>query len=240
MKTLVVGCPVYERAWVLDTWFEALLKSIDGLGEPVETALLMNYADSEDGTREIIGRWAVHFDSLHLIYDHGNDHEKQRAWRFDRYVTMSRLRNKLLESVREIEPDYYLSLDTDMILQPDTLKKLFEALDAQPFDGIAPMAYMTPRGTTYPNAINSDLQTRPPLPEGHPEVVPVSVCFGTVLMRPSLYNGVDYSAHNMGEDIGWGKSALEAGLSMALHTGAKIKHVMTPEMLREVDPRVGY
>lgn len=244
MKTLVIGAPVYERGWILEEWFEHLLDNVNALDENMVVVPILNYADSEDETIAIIHKWTDVFDGFEIIMDHGNDHEKQRAWRYERYVTMARLRNRLLEEVRKIEPDYYLSCDTDMLLAPGTLGKLIKGLDMAPlggpsFDGIAPLAYMTPRGTEYPNAMNSDFQTRPPIVEGSPEVLPVTVCFGTVLMRPSLY-AIDYAPDNMGEDIGWGKLAMAEGKRMALHTGAKVKHVMAREMLREVDPRVGY
>lgn len=238
---LVVGAPVYERGWILERWFECLTSSIDSIS-PKEAILVMNYAPGDDNTHDIIGKWSSYFDRTDIIQDHGNDHEAHpdgyRNWSLERYRTMSRLRNRLLTEVRGLEPDLYLSCDTDMLLQPDTLKKLVDGLDG--FDGIAPLTFMTPTTTSYPNAMLGDFFSRPGLPDPWGEVIPVAVCFGTVLMGPELYGGVDYVEDPMGEDIGWGKRAGQKGLKMALHTGAPVKHVMGPRYLREVDERVGY
>jgi hypothetical protein len=239
---LVVGAPVYERGWILERWFERLTEAIDHVG-PDEVCMVLNYAPGTDDTYEIIGRWGTFFDEMQLVHDLGNDHHAHpdgyRNWSLDRYRTMSRLRNRLLLEVRQLEPDFYLSCDTDMLLQKNTISKLLAGIND--YDAIAPLAFMTPKTVAYPNAMQRDFFSRPPLPEPlWGPVIPVAVCFGTVLMKPSLYSQIDYVEDPLGEDIGWGKRAVEAGLTMALHTGAPIKHVMSPKALREVDDRVGY
>lgn len=234
---MVIGAPVHQRAWVLPDWLYHL--SLQDLPWN-QVVLLLNYGRSSDSTLEMLRDaermlpWAVE-----IVQDERDeDHEAERKWSLPRYGIMARLRNRLLERVRELGPSYYLSLDTDILLPRGAVATLLEDFDGKRFDAVSPLVYMTPRGKSYPNAMNLDSATRPKL--SHDFTMRVDVAFAAVLMRPSLYRGVDYSAHRLGEDIGWGYSAYKAGMTMGLNPNVVCKHVMSPEALLEADPRIGW
>lgn len=238
---LVIGAPVHERAWVLPDWFAHLAKQ-DLPWEDV--TLLFNYGRSSDSTLEIIRDaqdmlpWTVRV----LIDDRDDDHVAQtvhRSWNFERYRVMARLRNELLEWVRKWQPDYYLSLDTDILLPKGAISTLLEDIRDGKFDAVAPKLFMTPRNEKYPNAMNlTDLGGRPKLE--HSFTMIVDVVFAAVLMNQRLYSEVDYAPHKRGEDIGWGYNAKKAGMVMGLNPQVVAKHVMSPEMLDKPDPRIGW
>lgn len=233
---LVIGAPVHERAWVLPDWLHHL--SIQDL--PWErVVLLLNYGHSNDGTLEVLRQaeqmlpWTVE-----VLHDAGDDHVAERRWNYPRYEVMARLRNGLLERVRELKPSFYLSLDTDILLPKNGIADLLNDFDGAKFDAVSPLLYMTPTSKGYPNAMDLTSGVRPKLM--HDFTMRVDVCFAAVMMRPSLYLNVDYRAHSRGEDIGWGENARDAGMVMGLNPRVQCKHVMNREMLTAPDERIGW
>ncbi|GAF94457.1 unnamed protein product, partial [marine sediment metagenome] len=87
---VVVGCPVYERGWVLNAWFDAL----EGWREHVDLKFLFVYTDSEDDTLDIIKKRA----GSHLVFPFNDgDHSTQRNWGDQsRLETMADMRNFLI------------------------------------------------------------------------------------------------------------------------------------------------
>lgn len=233
---MVIGAPVHERAWVLPDWLNHIARQ-DLPWERV--TLLLNYGRSSDDTLSILHDaqdmlpWTVR-----VIVDQEEDHVARRSWSIERYGVMTRLRNELLKWVREWEPDYYLSLDTDILLPDGAISTLLADMHSGKFDAVAPTVYMTPRGAHYPNCMRLASGSRPKLE--HDFTMLVDVVFAAVLMRPDLYRNVDYAPHQRGEDIGWGLNAQGAGMRMGINPNVKCKHIMSPEMLHEVDPRIGW
>lgn len=238
---IVVGAPVTQRAWVLRRWFDHLR-----VQEDVSTRslyFLFVYGEpraaTPDETLTILrgeqqnGDWA----GVEILHDDGDDHYPRRVWDIERYKTMARLRNQLLTRVRSIEPDFYLSCDTDILLPANALRRLLEEVER--FDGVSPLTYMTPNGTQFPNAMNEGWTTRPKVEELH-GTVEVDAAFGVKLMSPALYAKVDYVEHPIGEDLGWANGVRQEGLRLALVTDVKAKHVMSEEHLDVLDPRVGF
>ena len=231
----VIGAPVHQRAWVLADWLAYLLEQDIPFDD---TVLLVNYGESTDGTLDIIehARDAAPW-TVEVINSEAEGHLAERRWSFERYKFMARLRNTLLRRVRELEPDFYLSIDTDILLPPKSLKTLEVELRAANIDAISPLLYLTPKGTSYPNAMT--------LPKGRrPKVMNYTfradAVFAAVLMSPNMYMSTDYAAHPLGEDIGWALNAARNGMTMGLCPHIKAKHVMNPEMLDVTDERVGF
>lgn len=238
---LIIGAPVHQRAWVLPDWFERLAKQeLPWEWEGVE--VVFNYGRSSDSTLEVIEEareWLPW--TITVLEDPEDDHHGgKRNWDMARYETMARLRNRLLEYVREQRPTYYMSLDTDILLPDGAIRTLIQDFeeDERHFDVVGPTLYMTKRSTSFPNAMRLDSGRR--YREQYPVTRYVDVVFAAVLMAPSAYEAVDYVAHRRGEDIGWGHNAHAVGLRMGLNPHVVCKHVMEPWMLEEVDPRVGW
>lgn len=237
---LIIGAPVHQRAWVLPDWFQRIAKQDLPMGwEDVE--IVFNYGHSSDSTLEVIEEargwlpWAIT-----VLPDDQDDHSPDRNWSMERYETMARLRNRLLEHVRDRAPSYYFSLDTDILLPDGAIQGLIDDLEKpEPrFDAVGPTVYMTPRSKHFPNAMTLNSSRRYRLQHHFTETV--DVVFAAVMMAPSMYNFVDYAAERRGEDIGWGLNARAAGKRMGLNPMLVCKHVMSPEMLDRVDKRVGW
>lgn len=230
---LFIGCPVRDRAWILPTWLDYARKACAEIG--VDPFFIFIAGGSTDSTLNLIRG----IGERHRIVP-TNDHDDYlpHVWNdMERYERMAQLRNSLLFTVRAMEPDYFLSLDSDILIAPGVLLNLFETIES--CDAVGGKLYMTPRGPFNPsygmlNEVNGGLMRQDQ--EG---VFPVDVIMGMKLMSPAAFD-VDYVAHFQGEDVGWSLNCRYRGVKLKWDGRVPSKHVILPEMLTRPDKRVGY
>ena len=142
---LVVGCPVYERGWVIGRWFDRLR------GWPIDDFIFC-YTPSTDKTFELLewGADRVGAD-LSVLYHRDGKHGTDRDWGDEeRLRTLATMRNRLLEQARKLGADYYLSLDSDILASNYTSSMyLFE--DLRQYDAVAPV---------HPGVVEADTDHR--------------------------------------------------------------------------------
>lgn len=232
---IAVGCPVKNRAWILHCWFEYLDEAFAEIG--VEPKFFLLCGTSTDGTLPLLGELIQGRDAFiasttepQLLGD--------RVWNKQRYSELAQLRNELLREIRDYAPDYYLSIDSDILIAPGVLPNLISDMDQ--FDAVAGKVYLSPPPfTSVPNYAkwgSSGSMQR------YGETVgpcPVDVIMALKLMSPAAYN-VNYAGSDHGEDIGWSRRAQAAGLKLGFDGRIISKHVMKPDFLGEIDQRVGY
>lgn len=232
---IVVGCPVRDRAWCLPEWFtriEAACKLAEEkphyvfVGDPVhdrDTFLAI------DTNCRVYGR-ECSIVSLNEPYE-----SYKRVWNLIRFGEMARLRNSLLKRVRELEPEHFWSVDSDILVAKDALTSALEARSR--FDAVGSRCYMTERGTIAPSyaMLNGGGLVRPDGKGCHP----VDVIMAVKLMSPKAYY-VDYETHRQGEDIGWSIAARKQGVKLGWDGRTISKHLMTKDALEKVDDRVGF
>ena len=237
---LLVGCPVYERGWVLPRWFDHLAEWT----QHVHVMFVFAYTPGSDDTMDIIEQKTREVDALwtYETVTEGN-HSTQRNWGDrGRIETLAGLRNRLLGQARDIEPDYYLSLDSDILVPPwETFSLLFEGL--KQFDAVAPLVYLG--GGEISNVFyqrQRDIRRRVQKKQFYDTPQPVEIICAAKLMAPNLFNDqrVQYGYHGAGEDIYWSQQATSYGHKLGFDTRVKTKHIMQPEQLDKEDPRVGW
>jgi hypothetical protein len=230
--SLMIGCPVAHRAWVLDRWFDHIeMAAKNAFVEPE----FVFVGDPKDRSFEVIRRRAGDFTLVEVPNGKGDD---TRVWNQDRYRVMVDLRNRLLGAVRDLQPDYFLSLDSDILLHPFVLDSLLDDMAKDTYDAVGAKTYMTQTGTNCPSWAR--LSTRGDLQRYDTEgYFPCQVIMAVKMMRASAY-GVDYELHVQGEDIGWSLACQRAGLKLAWDGRYGSKHVLAPHMLHCRDPRVGF
>jgi hypothetical protein len=241
---IAIGCPVWRRDWVLPAWFAfvetACLKA--GVGEP--KYCFVGDPDNDLDTWAVIEQAAGNGREVYVEVEPESRGNDKRSWIPPRIERMVVLRNKLLGMVRQLEPDYFLSLDSDILLNPQALGQMIESLGS--FDAVGTRCYMGPpsrnpgpgRGTSLPSygMLTRNGGLRRVDSEG---VFQVDVIMAAKLMSPKAY-AIDYSADNRGEDVAWSRNARSAGLRLGWDGRSVSKHVMKPEYLAKVDDRCGY
>lgn len=233
---ILAGCPISsDRSWIIEQYKQYLEASTRNAGVELDVLFLAYREDDPQWLVDAYPSAEIEFTDLHS--EPGDHHWSQR-----RYHHMSELRNELLSHVRQREPEIFLSLDSDVLLHPQAIKSALGIFDAQPeLWAVGTKCYLSKRSERYPNAgywsrrghpgmWNRSLGNRP---------VRADVLMASTLMKPSAYN-TDYRFHNQGEDLGWSIAIHEQGGKMFFDPSVVSKHVMAPELLHEIDPRVGY
>lgn len=234
---LVVGCPVSDRNWILPLWKKHVEQALEGLS--YEFLFVVEHDDYD--TLDLLGTWdktsVMIMDKSYKPYvrDWGN---KNRL----RYLTD--LRNVLLSGVREIQPDYFMSLDSDILLDKETIKNLIDTAENFNIQGKLPWAV---GGKTYMDQIDPRITSAgwwsghyfSRVPDNNRNPVVADLIMACKLMKLEAYS-VPYEYHVSGEDIGWCKAVQAEGGVLAYDGRVANKHVMTPEWLGLVDKRVGW
>jgi len=131
---------------------------------------------------------------------------------------MVNLRNILIQKVREYNPDYFFSLDSDILIKnPATIELLIAHLK-EGADAVSPLMYMTPVGTAYPSVMKWIDQ---PGGRAHRDLeFPIGTYFksdvimAAKMMSRDVYHNIDYAVHQQGEDLGWSGACAETGFNL--------------------------
>lgn len=230
MTRLLVGMPVFRRGWILPLWFggvesaareAGLIPSYIFVGDPHDRDsfdVIDEFLESVD--REAYVSWVEEYP----------DTPVNRVWNHKRYHRMVYIRNELLTVVRNIGPEYFLSLDSDIILHPKALVNMFESIER--FDAVGGKTYMTPHGRNFPS-----YGMLPGLKRVDDSgVFEVDVIMAIKLMTPEAYS-IDYKFDSRGEDIGFSISCKDAGLHLGWDGRVVSRHIMSRDDLEKVDER---
>lgn len=245
---ILVGCPVAKRDWVIAEYLEAACTALDHTGLDYAFVFLGDVV--RDATFPVAKEAIANRNTSALFVQSHDDApaERPHAWKTTDYHRMADLRNQLLKAVREIEPEFFLSLDSDILLAPQTVVQLLET--SEKFDAVGGKCYMSPPLRPKENRINLSVSARNPSygklkPNGNfhrsdaSGVFQVDILMAIKLMSPRAYN-IDYAYDHRGEDLGWSRKCREAGVTLGWDGRTANKHVWSPQRLGEVDERVGW
>lgn len=237
---LVVGCPIYKRSWIFPYWarcFEIQSVALSDIGFIFETS-----PDDVD-TINHLKRWrSIHpeiplFDIVQRDDVPHFEHEKNsRQWTMSKYHNMVNLRNSLLTKVREIQPDYYFSLDSDILIKnPSTIELLLSHID-DGADAVNTLMFMTPVGVQFPSVMT--WKKDEPDKAFRQDKYPIGTFFksdvimAAKMMSKEVYSNVNYEFHIQGEDLGWSLDAKRKGYDLFCASYIYTPHIMHEEMLQ--------
>ncbi len=233
---LAIGCPIYERAWILPTWLDSIKEWQTDIAW-VDIELVFVTTPGEDETADIIA--GVDWAPVHTYEMLEGTHSTERNWGHkERLNTMVALREALRREVAVIEPDLFFSLDSDIIPHYEGLHPLTDAIN-EGFDAVAALAYLSANGTHITNAFYMDRHV-PRRIKVYNALQPADVLCAAVLMTPEVFTSVPYEYDRLGEDIGWSRNAREAGFKLGIDTSVQFKHVMSEDRLHMTDDRIGW
>lgn len=244
---LIIGCPILRREWIAREWVDFAVRSARNAGlEP--TFLVVAGEDighvpgALDPTIPVLERaLGAHGLALNIEPVPEPRCQDQRMWGLaGGYERMVDLRNTLLRRIREIGPDLFLSLDSDILLHPGALTSMRQTMLDRGWDAIGGKCYMTPQHTGRRNPSWAKLNPQGGLYRTDSDgQIPVQIIMAIKLMTPAAY-AVDYRVHAQGEDIGWSLNAKEQHVQLGWDGSVCSKHVMQPSELSEPDERCGY
>ena len=232
---ITVGCPIKDRYWILPTWFNYVEESAKIANVDVNYLFVVSRNDLR--TLEILESK----ENTTLIFTDEIDETYRRVWNKTRYEHMVYLRNKLLREVRKIKPFYFLSLDSDILINPQAIKNMFDGFEEYPDAwAVGSKCFLSVSTKVHPNMGNwSDHKFNRYYRADSASLVEVDILMAIKMMSPKAYN-IDYESHIHGEDLGWSKAVKNAGGQMLWDGQVASKHVMNMKMFDVVDKRVGY
>lgn len=236
---VVVGCPIKNRAWIFPEWLESVQIAFDLAGEKPHFAFVVGIEEdgTDDGTLDLVTdvfaseSGVMHFEREPAIPD------QRVPWTVDRYTRIVDYRNTLLDIVRKMEADLFLSVDSDILLHPTILAILMDDLARRPWSAVAGKVYLGHHRDIVNYAdhhVNGGLKR-----QDQDGLFEVQILMALKLMTPAAYN-IDYGFSHWGEDIAWSDNCRSAGLKLGWDGRVASKHVMYREKLDQIDPRVGW
>lgn len=232
---ILVGCPVYRREWILPLWFEHTRASFAEAGIEPEYIFA---CDRRDPSRDVIKELCPDAHYVDLL-EPQDENRAEHAWaNEDNLRRMSNIRNILLDDVRSLAPEVFLSLDSDILLAKPTVGHLLESLDdKRGFDAVGGKCYLAP-GRDAPSWCNYSAATGMQRRDAE-GVFPVDVIMAIKAMRPLAYE-IDYSFHVDGEDVGWSLNCKIGAVGLGWDGRDVNKHVMDRARLTTYDKRCGF
>lgn len=229
MKRVVVGCPIWNSAWVLDRWLNSVCKQRTSEYE-IETAFVFSH--SQDNTHKMLMddprvNWVITGpDSPRQINDHIN-----HIWSPDYYRYMARVRNTLVKWAEHVEADYFFSLDSDILIPPGTVSALVDSMKKESCNAIAPLVNMSPAGCADKAWNYMFWQTKGEVGTREFQDTYKTVTHKVDIIMAAMF--MDKKAmqcrwyyHDQGEDIGWSVDAYRRDLSIFIHKGIEATHLV--------------
>ena len=230
---LMVGCPVKDRDWIMNQWFDHVYNALDDSWE-VEFVFVL---PDKDLSLDIIEKRAPGASVLRTF--ESNDPYVRDWSNKDRYVDMVHLRNMVLQKVRHIHPDFFLSLDSDILIEKNAIRSMIGTISNIGCNAVSSPTFLDPVDARVTNAALMGARGNAArLGLGNDSIA--DVIMAIKLMDLGAFN-IDYGYDKRGEDFGWSKNVLSAGLKLGFAGGAKpSKHVMGKEWMDRIDKRCGY
>jgi hypothetical protein len=238
---LLIGCPIYKRDWILNHWIRCLInQSFDSR----DIGFIFEVSPDDTSTISMLEAWKkfdknIPYFEIKMRNDipHFQHENNGRQWTISKYQNMVSLRNSILSTVREVEPEYYFSLDSDILLtNPNTIEMLIAHIK-EGADAVSPLMFMTPIGDMYPSVMSwrTDVIGKAFRLRRYPlnSYFKSDVIMAAKMMSKKVYQNVDYTIHEQGEDVGWSWEC--AKLNYKLFSAAYIyaPHIMSIEMYKE-------
>ena len=249
---LIIGCPIYKREWIFPYWIMAIERQSIPLDD---VGFVFVVSSSDEGTISLINRWKEYSKKKVGFFDvvikddvaHHTHDPKSRQWTMSKYHNMVDLRNTLLKEVRKHQPDYFFSLDSDIIIHNSSTIELLISHIKDGADAVSPLMFMTPMGTDFPSVMTwiGEKSEKANRARSYPlgTYFKADIIMAAKMMSKEVYNNVDYVFHSQGEDLGWCAEAHRKGFT-ELYSASYIyaPHIMHEEMLKPFtetgDPRI--
>jgi len=239
MTSVVIGCPIYKRDWIFPYWISCIENQEVDLSK---VGFIFETSPDDEETISTLTRYKnarphipVFEIEIRNEIPHFEHKENARMWSMSKYSNMVFLRNKLLQKVREINPEYFFSLDSDVLLtNSNTINYLVSHIQ-DGADAVSPLMFMTPNDTMYPSIMNwlnepgGQAYRKEKYPLG--QYFQSDIIMAAKMMSRKTYQTVDYELHSQGEDLGWCANAAKAGLKLFSASYIYAPHIMHKPML---------
>jgi hypothetical protein len=104
----------------MELWFESVRANCD----PAETGLAFVVPPSDDATRAAISTLSEGFKWVEVMRDKQMPFDRGERSKKDKHATLAVARNRLLAFANKIQPQRFISWDSDLLLHPGTVEEI--------------------------------------------------------------------------------------------------------------------
>lgn len=227
LPKIAIGCPVRNRAWVLDDYLSAL----HAIDYPYKEYLfLLNNNEDASGTK-LQAFMQEHKGLLYERYDEAAPGHRREEYNANGYSHLAAVRNAFVDLfLQNTTCDYLFSIDSDIIVPPDIILQLLpltntKTIIAAAISNIPEKALDGRTPGNFMIDIKGFIQ--------HPLKYPISGVMGVditgavyLIPRGVLESGVRYAPHPQGEDILFCLSAKAKGYQLFVNLDVLCEHRM--------------
>lgn len=249
--SVVLGCPISNREKILPYYLENV-HSLEFNRKKLSLYFIIN--NSQDDSEKIIKKFKLdheheyHNITIDYYYGNRNSPHDQRTNEIrlkHTYNHLSILRNKLLEYTEKNNHSHLLSLDSDIMIKPDTLTKLLShkkdciaGLIWNGFEHAKTDPWKFPNILNYNNdnilkhISNYYVKNAPTLTES--KLVKVD-CSGAIILLSNRLckSGIQYGWDVQGEDIFFSREVYKKGFEIFCDYSCYNPHLMNEELLQQ-------
>lgn len=246
-NNVCIGIPIRDRSWILKEMLGCILL-LDYPKEKIGLRFIVN--DSHDNSFDMLMNFKRKFRSIYryisiwtLNTGASVKDERTAAVRRKTIFTMGILKNILLDSTSR-KDDYFLYMDSDILLKPDTLNLLVDAnkdvigglcQTSKPLGIFNFLMYNShfkrfDRDFDWNSIYSSEVPVR------------VDLISGIILIKNWLLKKIRFctvAGNCYSEDVGAMEDLMKLNVERFIHPLAKVDHIMDKDMLEEYYRRTG-
>lgn len=246
---ILIACPVQNREWIIDEYLHHVLQQ-DYDKKLIDLYFVVNNCTdaSLQKLRVFEKQMGPQYNSITIeVFNNTKvqqDARNKLLRRTSTYYWLATLRNKLLDKCVELNCDYLLSCDSDILMRCDTITRLLahkqHAVSALVYNGYlkdAENAYK------YPNILNLNPLTkkyehivtaRTKAPEKNPigKLLRVDFTGACILISNELCKASKYDYFYLGEDGAFCRTAISKGYELFCDISLFNMHVMSKNQKR--------
>lgn len=231
MVKVAIGSIIRNRAWILPDYLAAL----QSMRIIPERGYLFIENDSEDETPDILIDFADKVEVFAKVALVKTGVESWDHHQYD-YANLAGLRNRLLEWFLATGADFLMSVDSDVIVQPDTFEKLLSTATHLRTSGIVGAPICNVAGQLLDGHTPGNFMVLENGAYRHPSTYPMAGDYavdltGAVYLIPRwvIEQGARYGNSPQGEDVPFCASAKELGCRIYMNMDARCEHRMVRE-----------
>lgn len=246
---ILIACPIKDREWILPDYLEHIL-ALDYDKSKISLYFVIN--NCIDNSLKHIKNFCIKHSHLYerIYVDNHTDKEMpddkrtKEVRRNYTYHLLAALRNRMLDKCVEIGADYLLSCDSDILVRPDTLKRLLEhkehCVSSLVYNGY--LYQSIDEAYKFSNCLRFNankgiyehvVSKRIAEPNSNPVGTTTVVDFtgACILISRELASKARYAYFNRGEDEPFCKSAKKLGYNVLCDISMLQAHIMSPHIL---------
>ncbi len=240
LPKILIGSPVRNRARWLPYYLDHLTK-LDYPKELIEYCFVVN--DSVDESLRILQQFVADRPGQVWTWNLGQneDDRDDPVYRAQEILAgLALLRNLLLDTAKASGADFLFSVDSDIMVPPDSLKKLVQN-DKDICSALIYNDYhVNPEELElgrFPNIMFKDDSGSICHYINYPEnqLFEVDVTGAVYLIKRPVFDAVRYGYHDQGEDIAFCEDAQRKGFKLWCDSRIFCQHIMTEEQLRRLE-----